>query len=362
MKPSERYDLALAEGRITNDRAQREALGKLDALAGALAAAPASSGFWRRLRRGHRPAAPLRGLYLWGGVGRGKTFLMDLFFEALPEGVGQRMHFYRFMRGVHEALRAHAGKANPLAHVAQQWAERTRVICFDEFFVSDITDAMILGELFDALFARGVTLVTTSNVPPSGLYKDGLQRRRFLPAIALLETHTEVFELQSAADYRLRALSQAALYHTPLGPAAEGALERAYEALTGGAGPALGQLEVEGRTLPIRGMHDDVVWFAFSTLCEGPRSQNDYIALAHEFATVLLSDVPRFTERQEDAARRFISLVDEFYDRGVKLVCSAAAPIIDLYGGTRLRFEFERTASRLLEMQSHEYLARERRS
>ena len=272
------------------------------------------------------------------------------------------MHFYRFMRGVHEALKAEAGKANPLEHIADQWAKRTRVICFDEFFVSDITDAMLLGELFAALFARGVTLVTTSNVPPAGLYKDGLQRRRFLPAIALLETHTEVYELQSATDYRLRALSQAALYHTPLGAGAEAALGSAYQALTGGLAPTPGALEVEGRRLPILGQHDDVVWFRYETLCEGPRSQNDYIALAHEFATVLLSEVPQFTERQEDGARRFVSLVDEFYDRGVKLICSAGAPITTLYQGARLRFEFERTASRLLEMQSHEYLARERRA
>jgi cell division protein ZapE len=362
-KPSERYETALQEGRISEDQAQRAALEKLDALAAALQAPAPAPGLLERFRlRGRPPRAPLQGLYLWGGVGRGKTFLMDLFFEALPPGVGERMHFYRFMRGVHEALKTEAGKANPLEHIAEQWAKRTRVICFDEFFVSDITDAMLLGELFAALFARGVTLVTTSNVPPAGLYKDGLQRRRFLPAIALLETHTEVYELQSAADYRLRALSQAALYHSPLGAEADAALRTAYQALTGGLAPAPGALEVEGRRLPIVGQHDDVVWFRYETLCEGPRSQNDYIALAHEFATVLLSDIPLFTERREDGARRFVSLVDEFYDRGVKLICSAEAPITTLYQGSRLRFEFERTASRLLEMQSHEYLARERRA
>ena len=265
------------------------------------------------------------------------------------------------MRGVHEALKAEAGKANPLEHIADQWAKRTRVICFDEFFVSDITDAMLLGELFCGAVRPGRDPGDHLQRPPAGLYKDGLQRRRFLPAIALLETHTEVYELQSATDYRLRALSQAAL-PTPLG---RGGGSRPRERLSGPHGelaPTPGALEVEGRRLPILGQHDDVVWFRYETLCEGPRSQNDYIALAHEFATVLLSDVPQFTERQEDGARRFVSLVDEFYDRGVKLICSAGAPITTLYQGARLRFEFERTASRLLEMQSHEYLARERRA
>ena len=360
MSPQELYARSIESQGMTRDAAQAHAVAALDDLYRRLLAAQARPPLLRRLSarlRGTRPA-PERGLYMWGGVGRGKTWLMDLFFESLPFENKLRMHFHRFMRRVHQDLRALAGQSNPLLGVADRFAADAQVLCFDEFFVSDITDAMILGELLDALFARGVTLVATSNIPPSELYKDGLQRRRFLPAIALLEQHTDILNVDGGTDYRLRSLERAEIYHTPLDAGADESLAASFASLAPVA-PTEGEvLEVEGRPIPTRMRADDVVWFDFEALCGGPRSQNDYIELAREFHAVLVSDVPRFDSRLEDKARRFISLVDEFYDRGVKLILSAAAPLDDLYGGERLSFEFERTRSRLLEMQSREYLAR----
>ncbi|MEE4362024.1 MAG: cell division protein ZapE [Pseudomonadales bacterium] len=359
MTPAQRYALDLSKGSILEDPAQAAVVPLLDDLAVRLAA-PRPGRSWLDRVTGRTPRQqPPRGLYLWGGVGRGKTYLMDLFYECLPFEDRLRVHFYRFMRRVQDELRGLGPGADPLHAVAERLAAETRVVCFDEFFVSDIADAMILGGLFDALFARGVALVATSNVPPRDLYRDGLQRRNFLPAIALLETHTQVVHLDGALDYRLRALEQAELYHAPLDEAAERSLARSFAALTGDAAPRSGALEVEGRQLETRALHEDVVWFDFAVLCEGPRSQNDYISLAREFHSVIVSGVPRFGAGRDDAARRFISLVDEFYDRGVKLILSAEAPIEALYEGGRLGFEFERTRSRLLEMQSRQYLARD---
>lgn len=358
MSPEERYQQILEQSALQRDAAQERAVRALDDLWQRLQSPP-SNGGWLRQLLGRNRTVPETGLYMWGGVGRGKTFLMDLFFETLPFEQKLRMHFHRFMRRVHADLRALAGARNPLEGVADRFAADARVICFDEFFVSDITDAMILGELLDALFARGVTLVATSNLPPAELYRDGLQRRRFLPAIALLEQHTQVLNVDGGTDYRLRSLEQAELYHTPLDAAADESLQRSFEALAPVAGSEHEVLEVEGRPIRTRRRADDVVWFDFDALCAGPRSQNDYIELAREFHAVLVSDVPRFTSRLDDQARRFISLVDEFYDRGVKLILSAEVPLEALYAGERLRFEFERTRSRLLEMQSQAYLARD---
>ncbi len=360
MTPKERYALCLDQQGMTPDAAQERAVAALDDLYRRLLAAPERPSLLARLRSalGREQREPERGLYLWGGVGRGKTWLMDMFFESLPFEAKLRMHFHRFMRRVHQDLRRLAGQRNPLLGVADRFAADARVLCFDEFFVSDITDAMILGELLEALFARGVTLVATSNIPPAELYKDGLQRRRFLPAIALLERHTEVLDVDGGTDYRLRSLERAEIYHTPLDEAADQSLEASFRSLAPVEAVVGEVLEVEGRPIPTRMRADDVVWFDFDALCAGPRSQNDYIELAREFHAVLVSNVPQFTPRVEDQARRFISLVDEFYDRGVKLILSAAAPLAELYAGERLAFEFERTRSRLLEMQSREYLAR----
>lgn len=345
---------------MTRDPAQQQAVALLDDLYRRLLAEPIKPPLLTRLLSSLRrsPMEPVRGLYMWGGVGRGKTWLMDLFFESLPFEQKLRMHFHRFMRRVHQDLRALAGQSNPLLGVADRFAADARVLCFDEFFVSDITDAMILGELLDALFARGVTLVATSNIPPQHLYRDGLQRRRFLPAIALLERHTEIMNVDGGTDYRLRSLERAEIYYAPLDAGADASLAASFAGLAPMEATEGEVLEVEGRPIPTRKRADDVVWFDFTALCAGPRSQNDYIELAREFHAVLISDVPRFTTRLEDQARRFISLVDEFYDRGVKLILSAEAPLEDLYGGERLSFEFERTRSRLLEMQSREYLAK----
>ena len=367
--PLERYELRVEAGEIAADDAQLAVVKLLDDLHSRLQqASEVESASWLQ-RLSQRFAGsdkslqtPVQGLYMWGGVGRGKTMLMDLFYEGLPPDNRLRLHFHRFMRRVHEGLGRWSGHPNPLLKVADEIAAESNVLCFDEFFVSDIGDAMILGELLGALFDRGVALVATSNVEPAELYRDGLQRRRFLPAIDLLYQHTYVHHIPDGVDFRLRALEQARLYYTPLGPAADDSLRDSFRRLAPEA-PVEGQmLVVEGRSLRTVMLADDVVWFDFDTLCNGPRSQNDYIELAMIFHAVVLSDVPVLDASSENAARRFISLVDEFYDHGVKLIISAAAPITELYQGEKLRFEFERTESRLLEMQSHDYLASSHRA
>jgi cell division protein ZapE len=299
------------------------------------------------------------GLYFWGGVGRGKTFLMDLFFDSLPFEQKSRMHFHRFMRHVHRALTDLQGEADPLREIALDFADKNRVLCFDEFFVSDITDAMILAGLLEVLFENGVTLVATSNVEPVNLYENGLQRSKFLPAIALIEKNTQILNVDSGTDYRLRVLESAEIYHYPLDRQADEVLLQSFNSLSPDAGKADIVLDIEGREIKTRFCGDGVVWFDFPEICEGPRSQNDYIEIAMLYQTVLVSNLPRFTEQSENAARRFISLVDEFYDHSVKLIISAESPILDIYQGERLKFEFQRTESRLQEMQSNEYLGRE---
>jgi cell division protein ZapE len=271
-----------------------------------------------------------------------------------------RTHFHRFMKRVHEEMRTLAGEKNPLVIIAKRFAAEARVICFDEFYVSDITDAMILATLLDELFKNGVSLVATSNIVPDGLYRDGLQRARFLPAIALLKEHTEVVNVDSGVDYRLRALEQAELYHWPLDEAAELSLEKSFRSLLPEHCEVLENeaLMIENREIRARKVGDDVVWFEFRELCDGPRSQNDYIELGKLFHAVLLANVERMDASKDDMARRFINLVDEFYDRNVKLIISAEVALQSLYTGGRLGFEFQRTLSRLLEMQSHEFLAR----
>ncbi|WP_406829168.1 cell division protein ZapE [Microbulbifer sp. ARAS458-1] len=360
----QRYERDLLRPDFVEDPAQRAAVEELQDLYQRLLAAHSSGGFLSGLRRlWKKDGAPETGLYFWGGVGRGKTYLMDAFYEALPFERKQRTHFHRFMREVHRQLKSLAGEKNPLEKVADRIAERARVLCFDEFFVSDITDAMILANLLEALFQRGVTLVATSNIIPEGLYKDGLQRARFLPAIDLLLEHTKVVNVDNGVDYRLRALEMAELYHHPLDADADASLARSFNSLMVEGAEIREQvaLDIEGRPIVASRVSDDVAWFEFSELCDGPRSQNDYIELAREFHTVLLANVPCFDERTESQARRFINLIDEFYDRCVNLVISAEEPAESLYGGRHLRFEFQRTVSRLQEMQSREYLARQHR-
>jgi cell division protein ZapE len=357
--PSVRYQDGVAAHRWEADPAQLAVLPELDRMHAALCTEAAPGGLFGRLKSllGNEQSEPVAGLYLWGSVGRGKTFLMDLFAASLPHGVVLRRHFHRFMGEVHEAMRQLGDRQNPLAEVAAGLAARCRVLCLDEFLVSDIGDAMILANLLDALFAQGVGLVTTSNTPPARLYHGGLQRARFLPAIALIERHCHVVEMVSPRDWRLRALAQAPVYHTPPGAEAERALARIFASQAQGDVQDGGTIDLNGRPVPLRKRAGGVLWFDFDALCEGPRAVADYIALAQAGPTVIVSNVPQFSIYSEDAAKRFVQLVDEFYDRHVKLVLSAAAPITELYDGERLRAEFGRTESRLIEMQSEAYLA-----
>ncbi|MEX0606075.1 MAG: cell division protein ZapE [Marinobacter sp.] len=359
MTPWERYQLDLAQQGFQKDSAQEDAVRRLQSLYDNLVEAESQSQkamvkLRLKLKKGREQ--PVKGLYFWGGVGRGKTYLMDTFFESLPFKRKMRVHFHRFMQRVHNELKTLKGQKNPLQHVAARFAEEARVICFDEFFVSDIGDAMILATLLDGLFKRGVTLVCTSNIVPDGLYKDGLQRARFLPAIDLVKKHTEVVNVDGGVDYRLRSLEQAELYHYPLDEGADISLRKSYNNLAVEAGSHTLELDINGRRLRAISHADDVVWFDFKELCDGPRSQNDYIELAREFHAIIVSNVPVMGHNKDDQARRFVNMIDEFYDRNVKVIISAAAPITDLYAGGRLSFEFERTESRLLEMQSREYL------
>jgi cell division protein ZapE len=352
--PLARYHAEIERLGWSRDPDQEAVARRLDELHRRLLVAPPRR---RALFRRARPVTPERGLYLWGDTGRGKTWLVDLFYKCLPFPGKLRRHFHRFMADVHEELKDLRAHADPLAQVADRLTGRARVICFDEFFVSDIADAMILGTLFERLFARGVTLVATSNVPPGELYRDGLQRARFLPAIALLEAHTEVLQVGGETDYRFRLLERAEIYHAPLDEAAEAGLAAYFDAAAPEDTRNRGPLRVLGRDIPVRCRADGVAWFDFGAICGGPRSQADYIEIARSFHTVLVAGVPQFTPATENEARRFIALVDEFYDRSVKLILSAAVPLESLYRGSRLAFEFRRTASRLEEMQSRSYLA-----
>jgi cell division protein ZapE len=347
----------------TADAAQRAAIASLERLRGRLARAARRERrlTWRlRVALGRAPARrPIPGVYLWGGVGRGKTLLLDIFAGSLAVPA-RRTHFHRFMHEVHarlEALRSR-GIEDPLAHIAADLAAEIRVLCFDELFVSDIADAMLLAGLFGGLLTRGVTLVFTSNVPPSGLYRDGLQRSRFLPAIALLESACTILEVDAGTDYRLRQLKRAPLYLDTAAEDADALLRQRFEAVVGERGSEPGSIEILGRPVRVRRHAEGAAWFEFADLCEGPRSTEDYIEIARQFHTVVLANVPELGPGDDDAARRLIALVDEFYERGVKLIVSAAAAPEALYHGERLRFEFRRTVSRLAEMQSHEYLAR----
>lgn len=355
--PSQRYADGVARGDWLHDPAQQDALAALDRVHAALLAAPPARSLVQRLFVRDEPAPAIRGLYLWGGVGRGKTFLIDLFFAGLPIAEKRRTHFHRFMREVHERLRVHAGERDPLAAIAREWRRSLRVLVLDEFFVSDIGDAMLLARLLDRLFAEGVVLVTSSNAAPSTLYKDGLQRARFLPAIALLERHCEVVELRSETDYRLRALTRSPVYRAPLDAGSDAWLRTRWDELGGDAAHLDAGIVIDGRRIPVRARCKGLCWFDFAALCEGPRGNADYIEIAREFHTVLVGGIPRMGADRDDAARRFVHLVDELYDNQVNLVCTADAGPMGLYTGERLVAAFERTASRLVEMQSTDYLA-----
>lgn len=356
--PLERYRQDLGRDDFVPDQAQALAVEKLEGLYHSLVEV-GQPGFWSMFLNKRSKKEPLRGLYLWGGVGRGKTYLMDIFYDSLPFRQKMRVHFHRFMRRVHADLGVYKGEVNPLEKVADGIAAEARVLCFDEFFVSDITDAMILANLLEALFDRGVTLVATSNIVPDDLYKDGLQRPRFLPAIDLLKRHTEVVNVDGGVDYRLRALERVELYHCPWDENARQIMNGNFESLVADANEIerRSSIEINGRKIAVEAMCEDVIWFDFYAICDGPRSQNDYIELSCEFHSVLIGNVPAFKQK-DDQARRFINLVDEFYDRNVNLILGAEVPLDSLYVEGQLGFEFQRTQSRLLEMQSKEYLGR----
>ncbi|WP_108125905.1 cell division protein ZapE [Saccharospirillum mangrovi] len=358
--PWARYQADLEQPGFSHDPAQEDAVKALQSVFDQLLAQQETQKkLTGRLGRlfGRSPE-PVTGLYFWGGVGRGKTYLMDTFFQTLPFEDKGRMHFHHFMRRVHRGLKEHKGQSNPLDLVAEEIARESRVLCFDEFFVTDIGDAMILGNLLRALFERGVTLVATSNIPPDKLYKDGLQRALFIPAIELLKRHTRVLNVDGGVDYRLRTLKQVKIFHSPLDASAERNLQESFRKLAPDARQAIenAQLNILGRRIEAVWLNDDVVLFDFAEICGGPRSQNDYIEIAQQFHAVLIRNVPLFDGKNDDMARRFINLVDEFYDRKVKLLLTAADTVQALYRGGRLSFEFQRTVSRLLEMQSEDYL------
>jgi cell division protein ZapE len=356
------YAREIAKRGFAADTAQLAAVRQLERLRAELAEAAAAP-LAKRLVRGltSNGAAP-KGVYLWGGVGRGKTWIMDLFYASLTLAAKRRTHFYRFMQEVHTDLKRLKGSTSPLDGVADKIAKKARVVCFDELFVSDIADAMILAGLFSALIKRGVALVFTSNVKPKDLYKNGLQRERFVPTIALIEKHSEVVAVDGGVDYRLRQLTAAPIY-LPSGEAAtQKKLEELFDDLSDDDVESGGTIAIHNRKIKVVRESENVIWFEFAALCEGPRSPADYVAIASEYQSVIIANVPVFEDSGDNAARRFISVIDEFYDRGVNVIVSAAAPPNELYQGEKLKFEFQRTSSRLTEMQSKEYLARAHRA
>lgn len=358
MSVTQVYEAELKARGFTSDPAQRRAVHALDRCASEWAQfkEQRSNGFKKLI---HHPEIP-RGVYMYGGVGRGKSFLMDCFFHAVPLNRKVRLHFHEFMREVHRELQDLQGTVNPLDELGKRMAKRYKLICFDEFHVADITDALILHRLLNALFDNGVGFVTTSNFKPDDLYPRGMHRGRVLPAIELLKANLEIINVDNGTDYRQRTLEQSKIYHMPLGPIADAGMTDTFNRLAEShdEDPVL---QIESRRIMARRKAGSVVWFDFKTLCGGPRSQNDYLEIATQFHTVLLSDVPHMPPRMASEARRFTWLVDVLYDRRVKLILSAAVPPEALYTEGPLVHEFPRTVSRLNEMQSMEFLALERR-
>lgn len=364
MTPLEIYNNDIQQHGFQEDHAQRSAVAALDTLYHEFirhinTEVEQPTGWKKWLGKKAEPPKPPQGLYFWGGVGRGKTYLVDTFFDALPTDKKMRVHFHRFMYRVHDELGALGDVSDPLELVADKFKAEAEIICFDEFFVSDITDAMILGTLFQALFARGVILVATSNIPPHDLYRNGLQRARFLPAIALIESNCLIMNVDSGIDYRLRTLEQAEIYHYPLDAQATKNLDHYYQQLVGEEKISSQQIDINHRNIEVVKATEGVLYASFAQLCQTARSQNDYIEMSRIYHTVLLADVIEMGNTVDDAARRFIALVDEFYERNVKLILSAEVALESLYSGGQLEFEFKRCQSRLIEMQSHDYLAKE---
>lgn len=358
--PKSRYQSALDSKQLYPDQSQAEAVDAFELLYDRLL--EPKSFTTRLVDRFITQRSPVSGLYLVGGVGRGKTSLMDLFYDALPLKEKRRVHFYRFMREVHDQLRALNTRQNPLELVGKQIAHQTKLLCFDELYVADIGDAMILAGLFSSLVKHNVTLVFTSNTSPGDLYRGGLQRERFLPAIDLIINHTQLIDLGDSRDYRLMQLDESGVYFDLNDPKTRSRLEACFSQLSPDSDTEGGEsVEILGRSIPVERAGDGIIWLTFETLCGGERSQLDYIELSHEYNTAIISDIPTLTSEEEDRVRRFIELIDEFYDRGVKVIISAAAAPQNLYSGGRLARGFARTVSRLTEMQGSGYLSRQHR-
>lgn len=352
LTPLEAYQQALSKGEYQADPAQYEVVQHLQKIyVDFINSQKSRSRFWQMHNR-----RPIKGLYLWGSVGSGKTWLMDLFFNALPTDKKLRIHFHHFMQEIHQALKELQGTIDPLKKLATQIAKKNLILCFDEFFVNDITDAMLLGNLFASLFAKGVILITTANMPPDQLYYNGLQRNRFLPAIELIKQHTNTIEIHSQMDYRLRTLTQAGIYHYPLNSDTAQKMQQLFIDLNHNEGEAQKTLVINDRPIKTILCSNTTVWFDFQEICHIPRSQLDYLEIAKRYPNVFISNMPLIAATDDNAISYFIKLIDIFYDQRVKLILSAAGPIDQLYPTGPLSFAFQRTQSRLIEMQSQQYL------
>ncbi len=362
MKPSEKYFQFVQQSTFDDDAAQRQAVVLLDVLTDRIIqgrlTAPTS---WleKFSRRRHTASTRVKGIYFWGGVGRGKTFLMDIFYRCMPEQKKMRRHFHDFMNQIHHALRSKSNLANPLKAIAGELAETIDLLCLDEFVITDIGDAMIMAGLLGPLFESGVVLVTTSNAPPQNLYREGLQRARFLPAIDLIGQYCEIINLDGGKDYRLQGMQQTHLFRVPHSKIAQDEIQSYLDQHITALQTANGCLEINNRPIVFQVCAEDTVWFSFESLCKTARSQADYLEIARLFNTLIVTDIEVMSKLEDDIARRFVLLIDVMYDHHVKLICTAAASAENLYQGEQLSFEFERTSSRLIEMQSKRYLAQE---
>ena len=361
MTPLERYRELLSSKQLTPDSAQERVIHEFEKLYQQFQATESARPLLTRLKGLFVKASPVPGIYLWGGVGRGKTWMMDLFYESLTIKNKQRLHYHRYIRGIHEQLDQYKGQKDPLQLIAKKFSHQYRLLCLDEFHVSDITDAMILNGLLKALLKNNVTLILTSNLEPDDLYKDGLQRERFLPAIELIKEYNHTIEIEEGTDHRLNTIQQSDLYNYPLNDENQEKLERYFIKLSPCTPKTNTELAINHRTIPAYKLADDVVWFKFDHIFNSPRAIADYIELAKLFHTVFISDIPLLTEKNEDRSRRFIQLMDEFYDRNVKIIISAESLPESLYQGQNLKFEFDRTISRLEEMKSEKYLKKPHR-
>jgi len=358
--PESLYLAATQSGKVVYDKSQHTVVAKLEDIYHQLEAQPNRTGVsvLDKLVGKRRPYwKPVRGLYIWGSVGRGKTYVVNQFYNILPTQYKVRLHFHAFMQNTHKKLVDFKLEPDPLRRVAEAWAAKVRVICLDELHVADITDAMILANLFEGLFEKGVTMVATSNDAPDALYRGGLQRARFLPAISLIKRHLQVCELIGEADYRLRVLEKAPVYYQCAAGEQYSELEASFKALSNSEGVSDHYVVINSRRIPVQKTADGLIWLTFDALCKGTRSVADYIELARLNNTIFVSDIPIMGDEDNDAARRFINFIDEIYDRNVNLIVSAQGEPESLYSGRRLQKAFLRTASRLEEMQSHEYLA-----